>query len=186
MLCRGVTWQLGLWIVFAEIVLWLQTFVLGLPPFCHHLARPPKACLCGPCPLAPQAGLPDPRCAARLQSELAAVQGQLQRATDAAEAATTLLHAAEATAARQREQQEAGVEALVAHHAEEVASLRAQVREQQEAAAAARLQVEEATQQKVAALMRLSDAEGGRSKAGGRIERLTQARAGVGAGARVA
>lgn len=56
-----------------------------------------------------------------------------------------------------------------------MASLREQLREQQDGAVALRQRVEEVTQQKVAALMRLSDAEGGRSRAGGRIEQLEQA-----------
>lgn len=66
--------------------------------------------------------------------------------------------------------------ALVAHHAEEVASLRQQLTQQQEAVAAARAAVDEAAKEKVAALVRLSEAESGRSKAGGRIEQLTKVR----------
>lgn len=65
--------------------------------------------------------------------------------------------------------------ALVAHHADEVASLRRQLTQQQEAAAAARAAVDEAAKEKVAALVRLSEAESGRSKAGGRVEQLTKA-----------
>ena len=103
-----------------------------------------------------------------LQAELEQTLEQLQTAQQAAEEAQQARQAAEAAAAAQREQQEGDVDALVQHHAEEVAALREQLREQQDAAAAARQQAE-------AALVRLSEAEGGRSKAGGRIEQLAQA-----------
>lgn len=112
------------------------------------------------------------------QGSVAQLESQLQAAQAATEEARGAQQAAEAAAAEQQQQQEADVAALVVHHGEEVASLRRQLTQQQEAAAAARTAVEEAAKEKVAALVRLSEAESGRSKAGGRIEQLTKASCG--------
>lgn len=60
----------------------------------------------------------------------------------------------------------------------QVSSLRQQLQAQREAADAAQQQAEEAAQQKVAALVRVSEAEGGRSRADGRIAQLTEASGG--------
>lgn len=112
------------------------------------------------------------------KGSVAQLESQLQAAQAATEEARGAQQAAEAAAAEQQQQQEADVAALVVHHGEEVASLRRQLTQQQEAAAAARTAVEEAAKEKVAALVRLSEAESGRSKAGGRIEQLTKASSG--------
>lgn len=62
----------------------------------------------------------------------------------------------------------------------QVASLRQQLQEQRNAADTACQRAEEAAQQKVAALVRVSEAEGGRSRADGRIAQLTEASEGAG------
>lgn len=59
-----------------------------------------------------------PQCA--VQAEVAQLQQQLEAATAAAEEAGAARQAAEASAAQQGQRQEADVEALVRHHAEEV------------------------------------------------------------------